>query len=651
MKNFYTLLLGSLLLSGANSLAYASPQTMTPSISSVQAQLKNVDLPSSGENGEHVIALSDINGFSNIVVGYGKPGKNVSVDGNPLTMNGEVYTSGLGVHASSKLVIQLTEGITSFHALIGLDDEVRGEGKEHGDANITVSLKKGDEESVLQEFSVALADTEPTAVDVDIESGAQYLVINIDAGEHNWSDHIDVANAYFESTSTETPTIVPSAMLDHEVVMLPESGENGEKVIALSSLDGLSNVRTGWGNVGINRSVNNNMLMMHDIVYASGLGIHADGGLVVSIPKGVDTFKALFGIDQESCGANSPASVDYTITLRKLNGEEKEAVSGQALAADEAPHVIDVDLKGYDFMIINLDKGENNGNDHFDIANAYFESTGSQAPSIITQTEMEGKVVNLPTAGENGEKILAISALEGLGNVTTGWGNVEANKSTDGNPLIVNGKQYQSGLGVHATGKIIVQLNEGMKTFHALVGIDDEARSEASVAKVEYKFILQSEDHQQTVAAEGVVAKDDSEPEAVSFEVEGMKYLIVEINEGESDGNDHFDLVNAYFEYDSSSELPVIVDEETYTTGIDEVLTDNAQGVSISVADGTLEVEFAATVGGKKTVAFYSLTGQLLQSVSTEGQVVRMQLAPDTMQSGVVRCTSEKGTKSFKVIG
>ncbi len=54
---------------------------------------------------------------------WGQLRKNLSVEGNPLTINGNVYSEGFGTHANSVIQFKLEEKYSHFAATIGLDDE------------------------------------------------------------------------------------------------------------------------------------------------------------------------------------------------------------------------------------------------------------------------------------------------------------------------------------------------------------------------------------------------------------------------------------------------------------------------------------------------------------------------------------------------
>lgn len=55
---------------------------------------------------------------------------------------------------------------------------------------------------------------------------------------------------------------------------------------------------------------------------------------------------------------------------------------------------------------------------------------------------------------------------------TAGWGKPRVNKSVSGGDLIVAGKKYESGVGVHANSVIEYELPEGVDRFTAMAGLD-----------------------------------------------------------------------------------------------------------------------------------------------------------------------------------
>ena len=60
----------------------------------------------------------------------------------------------------------------------------------------------------------------------------------------------------------------------------------------------------------------------------------------------------------------------------------------------------------------------------------------------------------------------------------TGWGTVRGDTSCAGNPLTLDGKRYAKGVGVHARSLLVYAVPAGMKRFVAVVGLDDEEKSD-----------------------------------------------------------------------------------------------------------------------------------------------------------------------------
>ena len=55
-----------------------------------------------------------------------------------------------------------------------------------------------------------------------------------------------------------------------------------------------------------------------------------------------------------------------------------------------------------------------------------------------------------------------------------GWGQANINQSVEGNPLTIEGKNYEHGLGTHANGDAVFTIPPAAQRFVAVVGLDDE---------------------------------------------------------------------------------------------------------------------------------------------------------------------------------
>ncbi len=134
-------------------------------------------------------------------------GEDASGDGGPLTIDHQVYSKGLGMHAPSEMSFALGGACSSFQAALGIDDEMR-------DAGSVVFEIWGDDMLLFQSEALTGAD-EPSLADVDISSVAELRLVVSDNGG-NGSDHADWADARLTCSGTldttcgkTTPEILP----------------------------------------------------------------------------------------------------------------------------------------------------------------------------------------------------------------------------------------------------------------------------------------------------------------------------------------------------------------------------------------------------------------------------------------------------------
>lgn len=346
--------------------------------------------------GEGIIQLSELD-LSNITC-YDSDSKiavraNKSAQDNPITIRGTVYESGVGVHAPSKTIV-LLNGASEFYCLLGVDDEAQTD-PGHGIVDYTVTLYKDETPDVRFQGTARRDDTAPVAVDLKDLADYDYLEINITNGEKTWADHADLADARFKY-SGEAPVTVTEAQMYPDpdapaVVYLPEEGPNGEEIIPLSSLD-LSLCTNGWGTIKVNKSIDNNPIIVKGQTYASGVGTHADAKVVVKLNGAVTAFHAILGVDDEVNGKPRGGLCTYNVVLRKQNGSETVVSTGELEQRSGKIAKIDIveGLSDYKYLIIEFDKGADNENDHVDIANAYFEyvEQNSTRPEMVHESAL-----------------------------------------------------------------------------------------------------------------------------------------------------------------------------------------------------------------------------------------------------------------------
>ncbi|ASK62205.1 hypothetical protein CFK37_08545 [Virgibacillus phasianinus] len=138
--------------------------------------------------------LSDL-GWISALNGWGPVERDLSVgendagDGNVLTINGETYEKGLGVHAYSEIRYHIGGNFSRFKAEIGVDDEVAP-----SSAASVVFQVFGDGEKLF-DSGLMTGEDEAKNVDISIEDVNELKLIVTDGGNGNGSDHADWANA------------------------------------------------------------------------------------------------------------------------------------------------------------------------------------------------------------------------------------------------------------------------------------------------------------------------------------------------------------------------------------------------------------------------------------------------------------------------
>ncbi|HEY9174892.1 MAG TPA: NPCBM/NEW2 domain-containing protein [Verrucomicrobiae bacterium] len=121
---------------------------------------------------------------------WGAPGKNRSVDGQPLTIAGRVFARGLGTHAESLLGFNLDGHADRFIAFVGVDDEVTQPG--------SVEFRVVGDGKTLWESGVMKSGQPAKPVEVALKDVRRLLLVVGDAGDGINYDHADWADAKFE---------------------------------------------------------------------------------------------------------------------------------------------------------------------------------------------------------------------------------------------------------------------------------------------------------------------------------------------------------------------------------------------------------------------------------------------------------------------
>ncbi len=335
----------------------------------------------------------------------------------------------------------------------------------------------------------------------------------------------------------------------------------GSGIVQLSELDGLTNITCLAGEtVRANKATSNNPITIEGNVYESGVGTHATSVCVVEL-NGAKTFHCIVGVDDAADQKANHGIFEYVVTLygsSETDATEKARGTLNRQTDARSAEINLEGLEGYTYLKLEALQGDQAWADHVDWADARFTYEG-EVPAIIPAGLMfQDSMVSLPETGANGAEIVPLSSLD-LSLCTNGWGTVKADKSIDGNPLTLKGVIYESGVGLHATAMVVVQLNGAVTGFHAVLGIDDEANNEGNC---NYDVYIVKNNYSQTSVAQGTIKRADTE--AVAVDINGFaaddKYLVLEFDKGVNNSNDHVDIANAYFEYvEQNSNRPVTV--------------------------------------------------------------------------------------------
>jgi alpha-galactosidase len=151
------------------------------------------------------IHLSDLD-LSAMLQDYKTPNKNLSVEGNPLTIAGQKFENGVGTHANSFMCIRLSGKAVRFTAMVGLDGEV---GK-NGSVNFVIKkdFKKVWESGVMRGGDPA------KAVDIDVRGTGRLGLIVEETPDGNDSDHADWANATIEMVKDAPAPVLNAIPVD-----------------------------------------------------------------------------------------------------------------------------------------------------------------------------------------------------------------------------------------------------------------------------------------------------------------------------------------------------------------------------------------------------------------------------------------------------
>ena len=143
----------------------------------------------------------------------------------------------------------------------------------------------------------------------------------------------------------------------------------------------------------------------------------------------------------------------------------------------------------------------------------------------------------LPAAEE-----VRLSSLD-LGLAQQGWGKPGIDRSVEGKPLRIAGRDYAHGYGTHAPGEVHLNLDGKVARFTAHVGIDDEGGAIGRDGSVE--FIVEADGK---ALWRSQLMHGGMEAQPINVALTGTRHLVLRVTDG-GDGNarDHADWADAVF--------------------------------------------------------------------------------------------------------
>ncbi|MDP2575221.1 NPCBM/NEW2 domain-containing protein [Vibrio penaeicida] len=442
------------------------------------------------------VFASDLNEES-ATNGWGPLEKDMSVgwtelgDGDVLSVGGTRYARGLGAHANSSIVYDISEyDFDQFNAVIGIDDKAGNRG--------SVVYKVFVDGVLSYESGVVRGDDDGIRISVPLDNAHNEVRLEAtDAGDGYSYDHANWADAKFRVRQVRH--VYASDLQETEST-------------------------NGWGpvekdmNIGQQAQGDGQPMYLDGEYFAKGLGAHATSRITYDLTsQPFSAFSATVGVDDGTGNAGS-------VVFKVLVDGNVRFESGLIRGSDESQEVF-VPLSDSDINITLVveDGGDGISYDWADWGNAKFQLSDRTYSYASDLAEVSS---------------------------TNGWGPIEKDMNVgqkeqgDGQPISVGGKQYPKGLGLHAESEVVYSLTgANFDRFSAVVGVDDGTGSGGSVI---FQVFVDDELRYQSALLTGV-----STPENVDIPIspENTVIRLVSGSGGDGIGYDWADWADAKFRH------------------------------------------------------------------------------------------------------
>jgi hypothetical protein len=180
-------------------------------------------------------------------------------------------------------------------------------------------------------------------------------------------------------------------LLAGHAVLKAEDKMNGSggKSIPLSSLN-LRLLGQGYGQPGLNRSMEGTPLQINGVRFEHGIAVHAESCFTIALDGKAVRFHARCGVDDDSL--NTPASVKFHVF-----GDGKLLWSSELMKPGMPAVRVDVPLKGVRSLVLKVDDGGDGiRSDHGDWADAAIEYDG-ETPAATFNGPLETPLKKMVT--------------------------------------------------------------------------------------------------------------------------------------------------------------------------------------------------------------------------------------------------------------
>lgn len=154
-----------------------------------------------------VAACSSSNGWGPVEMDKSN-GENGAGDGTTLKIRGTSFSKGIGTHANSTIIYRLNNNFGRFISSIGIDDEVAS-----ASAGTTVIFKVYKDNQLTYTSGTLNKNSSIVKINLDV-AGVNELKLEVnDAGDNNFADHADWANARLHCVDTQAPS-APTSLVE-----------------------------------------------------------------------------------------------------------------------------------------------------------------------------------------------------------------------------------------------------------------------------------------------------------------------------------------------------------------------------------------------------------------------------------------------------